>query len=220
VSSSPTCGALRFARSGAVVTTTLTLAALGHTVSGGRLPSLWLSAALAVLVGCLGVLITARKVGPGVTLVVMGILQLLLHEALSLLGGHRGDASPTSITQVDGHLHAASLTWGAPLPPQAEHVAMATHAGLASPAAVAMLALHLLATLLSAAALAGSERALWQVWVWLQPLLRRQDQTRVFFVPRQTRLLDVCDHWPVLTRIEHDRHRRGPPLVRGLLALG
>ncbi|NIZ93174.1 hypothetical protein [Kineococcus rubinsiae] len=219
MSSSPTSGALRLARSGAVVTTTLTLAGLGHTVSGGRLPSLWLSAALAVLVGCLGVLITARKLGPGITLVMMGVLQLLLHEALSLLGGHGGAATSMRITQAGGHLHAGVATWGAPLPPQAEHVAMATHAGLASPAAVTMLALHILATLLSAAALAGSERALWQVWAWLQPLFRHQGLAPVFCVHRQARLIDGGDHRPALTRVEQDRRRRGPPVVRSLLPL-
>jgi hypothetical protein len=219
VSSSPTSGVLRFARSTAVLTSAFTLAALAHTVSGGQLPSPWLSAALAVLVGCLSVLVTARKLGPHVTVVVMGGLQLLLHEAFSLLGGHGGDATPTLITQPGAHLHTAAATWGAPLPLQGEHVAMATHAGLASPGAVAMLALHVIATLLCAAALAGSERALWQVWAWLQPLFTRPNPTCAFPQHRRISLIDARDHRPVPARVEHDQRRRGPPVTRGFLSL-
>lgn len=215
---SPASGVLRLARSTALTVTSLALAALAHMVSGGRLPPLGLTVALAVLVGCLSVLVTARRIGPGSTLGLTGGLQLILHATFTLLGGHGAGATHTLTAQSGGHMHTAVTTWAAPLPPQTGAVAITTHAGLASPGAVAMLALHVIATLLSAAALARSERALWQVWTWLQPLFCRQDPVRVFPLRERVRLIDVCTRRSVRARVEHDRRRRGPPVTRGLLS--
>lgn len=206
------------ARSSALTATALTLAALAHVVSGGRLPPLGVTAALTVLVACLSVVVTARRIGLGFTLAFTGGLQLVLHAAFTLLGGHGAAATPTLVAQSGGHLHTTVTAWAAPLPPPAGDIAMATHAGLASPVAVTMLALHVIATLLSAAALAGCERALWHVRTWLQPLFSPQDAVRVMPLRERIRLIDVCDRRLVPARVEHDRRRRGPPVVGGLLS--
>lgn len=210
---SPTSGALRIARCTALVVIAFTLAAVAHTLSGGDLPGVGALAALLVPVACLTFLVTARKVGTALTLTFMGGLQFLLHQAFSLFGGHGQSSTPILLTTGSGHLHTAMVSWGPPPPPATTHVAMAAHAGWDSPGALAMLALHALATALTAAALARSEQALWAMWSWLQPLFAPRSPVGIFAPHRRVSLIDAHDSRPVTEQVQRHRRRRGPPAM-------
>lgn len=235
---SPATGPLRIARSGLLVVIAFALASLAHTAAGGRLPSLLLLVPLVVPVACIAYLITARLVGFRTTALLMSGLQLVLHELFSVLGGYGQSAStflpgaasaPRASRAVDiaasasgsphAHLHTTSGGWpNLPLP-TLEGDVLAPHPGLGSAAAVAMLVLHLLATILTVLALTATERAVWQVWAWLRPLFVLLAQLVPFPTHRRVSIVEFALSEPVLRRAGRRRRRRGPPSRKSSSAL-
>jgi hypothetical protein len=125
------------------------LATGAHLVGGGRSPSPGLLLVTTFLVGLTAVSVTARRVGLGTLLAVLGLEQLLLHElfdaaAMSAAGctpvlGNHGAAMASCV--IGGHPSGSASTM--------------------SGASFTMLLAHLVATVATAWVLARGEQWLW-----------------------------------------------------------
>jgi hypothetical protein len=234
---SPAQGPLRILRTGLLVVVAFALASLAHTAAGGRLPSPALLLPLVIPVACLAYVLTGRSISGRVTALLQTGLQLLLHQLFAALGGHSTASTTSHLEAVvaaghGGHLHGSNAVpfwpssfmvsppWsgtsllGASFsgsPSGAGFSALAPHPGFGSAAAAVMLVLHVVATVLTIAALAGLERALWHVWTWLRPLCMLL--LGVSDCPWRVRLscIETAVAAPVLQRMERRRRRRGPP---------
>jgi hypothetical protein len=80
---SPTRGALRVLRGGALAATSATLAVAAHAVAGGALPDTGLTALLTAGVAAIGTAMADRRRSTGAILAVLGAAQLATHVILS-----------------------------------------------------------------------------------------------------------------------------------------
>ena len=135
----PTRGGARVARGLSAASVCALLTYGGHRAAGGALPDLGLLIVLALLLAGFLITLADRRRGPLAILVLVGGSQLALHGLLQLLGG--------------SHEHAAAA--GSPGLP----------GSLAVPALmpVLMFGAHALATVITAAVLAGAEAAVFTV---------------------------------------------------------
>lgn len=157
----PAHGVVRLGRSLALGGLVLLLACAAHLNGGGSLPPAW----ALLLMWCLAALaagtVTGRRLGPGAVTAVLGIGQLVVHLALTIVAAPVGLGGP-------GHAHGpgalvdsiASAATGA----HASH-SMAAHFG------AAMLWSHVLATAGTALLVLYGEQALWALWTVLRPRL-------------------------------------------------
>lgn len=138
----PTRGGARVARGLSAASVCALLTYGGHRAAGGALPDLGLLIVLALLLAGFLITLADRRRGPLAILVLVGGSQLALHGLLQLLGG--------------SHEHAA--TAGSPGLP-------GLPGSLAVPALmpVLMFGAHALATVITAAVLAGAEAAVFTV---------------------------------------------------------
>lgn len=136
----PTRGGARVARGLAAATVCALLTYSGHHAAGGAMPDLGLLLVLSVLLAGFLITLADRRRGPLAILAMVGGSQLALHGLLQLLAGsHPEPAHPGASAPLSAAL-AGALT--GPL---------------------AMLGAHALATLLTAAVLAGAEDAVFTV---------------------------------------------------------
>jgi hypothetical protein len=167
----PATGALRLARAGTVAVVTVALAALAHVLAGGALPPFVVVVALTAVVLAAAVALTARRLGPVGAVALLGVGQLAVHSAFSLVASMA--CMPATV-----HAHHPGMAMG----PQAVCTAAGT---VAQPVlgASAMLVLHVVATLVAALVLVGADRALWWLAAWLRPLLGRPAPVAVVVRP-------------------------------------
>jgi hypothetical protein len=137
----PTRGGARVARGLSAASVCALLTYGGHRAAGGALPDLGLLVVLALLLAGFLITLADRRRGPLAILVLVGGSQLALHGLLQLLGG--------------SHQHAT-----APGSPGSPGTGL-----LAVPALMPalMLGAHALATVITAAVLAGAEAAVFTV---------------------------------------------------------
>ncbi|MBD8079608.1 hypothetical protein [Cellulosimicrobium arenosum] len=217
--SSSVPGPSRVVRAVLVATLVLALTAAAHRVGGGSLPDPLVVAALAAFtVAGTTAAARARFTVPRLV-VLLGGAQLVLHGALTWLGGHDphgtvGGASCVSATA--GHAgHGSALACGtssgsATVPDVAG--SLATHAHHTSgTAGWVMLAAHVAATVVLALVLARGERAFERLLGWLSSRLVR--------VPRTVTLPTAPRAAVVVARVRRLAHRhagaaptRGPPV--------
>ena len=191
---SATTGPWRLVRAGVVASVVVALAGLAHVLGGGTLPAGVVLVALTSLVLAVCVALAGRRLGVVAVTAVLGVGQLVLHHAFTVLAA-TGCAAPVpsgasaadphaghTAAQHAGHVagqateHAAHVAG-----PTTEHVAHAGQAlgtlacadphGVAAPllGASAMLVLHVVATVLTALVVAGGDRALHWLLAWLRP---------------------------------------------------
>lgn len=158
------------------------LAAGAHTVGGGHVPALGTVLLLWLAVLPVAAALTHRTWGPGAVTVALGLLELGLHQALSL-GSAAGPATSGG-THPTGHgggttargAHAG--THGDAHTSHADHAdhAATTHASATDVAAAAvpdhdtgalMLLGHVVATVLTALLLAHGDALLARLWAWV-----------------------------------------------------
>lgn len=188
----------RLLRTAAVAGAVLSLAAGAHVLAGGRLPPAPVMAACTALVILGVVLVTRWKLTAPALTAILAAGQGLLHEAFSALSGSTSaTAAPTL------HLHG---TVAAGLTPSA---GPGLHRHLQADLDPPMLALHVIATLVTAALLSRGEAALWALAAWLRPLASlcvvRIRFISPFAVPFHRRAM--ARRWRVLCR----HPLRGPP---------
>jgi hypothetical protein len=215
----PTRGVTRIARAAAFGVATLTLATVAHVSAGGATPSVLVLTGLSLPVIVMALILTSRRCGPLALLGVLAAGQVILHEALMTLSSH---GSGEFLTSVAGAQHAAHTVMTGPM---SAHAAAAigfapggTMAGgpMASvPMASAgdwslpMMAVHAVATILTALLLARGEQALWRLVARLLPTLLRIPRV-LSCGPRQTPvLLSVPAVRPSL--VSCGSGLRGPP---------
>ncbi|QHT57723.1 hypothetical protein GXP71_17670 [Cellulomonas sp. H30R-01] len=191
---SATSGPWRLVRAGVVASVVVALAGLAHVLGGGALPAGVVLVALTSLVLAACVALAGRRLGGVAVTAVLGVGQLVLHHAFTVLSatGCATSAGPATAAvdphaahtaaQHAGHVagqateHAAHLAG-----PATDHLAHAGQAvgtlacadphGVATPllGASAMLVLHVVATVLTALVVAGGDRALHWLLAWLRP---------------------------------------------------
>ncbi|MEH0109671.1 hypothetical protein V6N00_08120 [Tersicoccus sp. MR15.9] len=190
---------LRLPRAAAVTTAMLVLAVGAHALGGGVLPPV----PILVVVAVLALIPTMLLAGRRLTLTVLASLlvagQFVLHLVFTRLAV---PGSGVPATFLVGHGHHGGHDAGA-LDPSAVGSAMT-----ASPS-LPMMALHLLATLITAAILARGEAALVALLNWLRPLLHLPSPARVVTSPRST-TGPVATVRPARVALRLPR-RRGPP---------
>jgi len=169
---SPTRGATRVARAAAFGVATLALASGAHVVAGGALPSVMVLAVLALPLTMSAVILTGRRCGPLLLLGSLAAAQVLLHEALMRLSFHdsgemlaaAAGAQPGATGFVAGSMSGHS---GSAMEAAVGGVALAGADGWSA----SMMAVHALATVVTALLLARGEQALWQLVARLLPRL-------------------------------------------------
>lgn len=229
---SATTGPWRLVRAGVVASVVVALAGLAHVLGGGVLPAGVVVVALTSLVLAVCVALAGRRLGVVAVTAVLGVGQLVLHHAFTVLGATACVAGP-SATAGDPHAghtaaeHAALAT--APGAGHAGHavgqvvdhaahtgqavgtVACADPHGVAAPllGASAMLVLHVVATVLTALVVAGGDRALHWLIAWLRP---RVVVPAPLVVPAGAPLVGpVVDASPHRAPWARAHPRRGPP---------
>lgn len=187
----------RLLRTAVVAAAVLCLAAGAHVLGGGQLPPAPVLAAVTALTVLCIVRLTEWKMSAPALAAVLIAGQGILHEAFSALSG---SATPPSAAPAL-HVHGA-----VPAPFAVPEL----HQHLQADVEPAMLALHLISTLLTAVLLARGEAALWALAAWLRPLAGLF-AVRILVVARQPRPIprQVLTHrWGVLRR----PRLRGPPV--------
>ncbi|WP_203755468.1 hypothetical protein [Cellulomonas chitinilytica] len=165
---SPTTGPLRLVRATVVALVVVALAGLAHVLGGGELPPVVVLVALTALVLACTAVLAGRRLGPDLAFVALGVGQLVLHRAFEAFA----TTTCTGATVVPGgHAHhadhVAGLAQAAACTPAAVHDPAAM---LASTGGSAMLVAHVVATVAAALVIAGADRALAWLVVWLRPL--------------------------------------------------
>lgn len=138
----PTRGGARVARGLSAASVCALLTYGGHRAAGGALPDLGLLVVLALLLAGFLITLADRRRGPLAILVLVGGSQLALHGLLQLLGGsheHTATAGSPGLPGLPGLLAAPALM------------------------SVLMFGAHALATVITAAVLAGAEAAVFTV---------------------------------------------------------
>lgn len=151
---------LRLPRSAAIATVVLTLSTGAHTLAGGQLPPVPVTAACTALILLGVVLVTRWKLTATALAGILSAGQWTLHAAFSVLS----ESSPAGPAPVR-HLHTAAAAGDLMA---AAHDLPNSH--LPADLDPSMLGAHVLATLVTAALLARGEAALWALAAWLRPL--------------------------------------------------
>lgn len=148
----------RFPRAVALTGAIFILAAAAHVFAGGSLPEPTIASGLLVLTLAPVMVLTRVKISAPAMTAALGAAQIVLHGAFNTLSVSVG------FSPVAGeHLHGAGSS---SLP------AASLMAGHTAEPAFPMLALHALATLLTALVLARGESTVWALAAWLRPLIR------------------------------------------------
>ena len=195
----PSTGLLRLARAGLVAVVTVALAALAHVVAGGVLPPFVVVAALTALVLAAAVVLTGRRLGPVGAVALLGVGQLAVHSAFSLVTSVA--CLPDGTGVAVGHVHHAGMQM-----PACSAVAPSIPAALGSSA---MLVLHVVATLAAALVIVGADRALWWLAAWLRPLVGGPAPAVVVPQPAVPAAPEIP--WSVHAWWRDVAPRRGPP---------
>ena len=187
----------RFSRAVVLTAAIFILAAAAHVFAGGSLPEPAIACGLLVLTLAPVMVLTSVKICAPAMAAALGSAQIVLHGAFNALSVSVG-FSPVGGEHLHGagssSLPAASLMAGHPAEP-----------------AFPMLALHALATLLTALALARGEAALWALAAWLRPLL-------LLLTAMAIHPLTPLPAWPDAVIVSRWRNLRlpalrGPPIV-------
>lgn len=163
----PTQGLLRGLRAASLGVVGFVVALVAHVAAGGAAPGPVVMLLLAGLVGLAAVILTGARltrVRIGVSLAAM---QVVLHEAFMLVGGHTGCV----MTGV-GAPAGALMGHGARTVPLSGCATAMAHTGMGQPsmfAATSMIGAHVAATAVMAALLAYGEKVLWFLAGWLGP---------------------------------------------------
>ena len=194
----PATGWLRFARSGWLAAVVVALAAAAHTLGGGALPD-WPALGLltaGVLAG--SVLASSKPLRRASALALLGLPQLFLHSAFTVLSAPACGVDST--LRPAGHPgHHDGTVAGCLAGPISEHGHSSGWMTLA----------HATAVVIAALVAAHGDRVLWLVWSLLtpRPLPRARPVARGHRAPPQRRT-DV----PVRSRPDiQPRSTRGPP---------
>lgn len=163
----PTRGWMRAARAMVAVGVTVAVAGVGHALGGGGMSGTALLA-LVLLLAPLGVLGTGVRWTPVRAVGALGVGQVVVHALLSVMGPTTGGYAAAA------HLgHGASAlppVSGASAGPDVLAMAGATSAlPTLGSSALAMVVMHVVAVVVTAALLAWAEAALWSVLVRLLP---------------------------------------------------
>lgn len=172
----PTRGATRIARAAAFGVATLALASGAHVSAGGALPSAMVLASLVLPLTMAAVILTSRRCGLLFLLGSLTAAQVLLHEALMTLTSH---APGEMLAAAVGGQHGAhALVSGPSSGSMSGHSTSAMDSAMGGVAlagaggwSAAMMAMHALATVVTALLLARGEQALWQLVARLLPAL-------------------------------------------------
>ncbi|MBT2515316.1 hypothetical protein [Arthrobacter sp. ISL-30] len=156
-------------RSAALATAIVSLAGGAHVLGGGTLPAPPILLAVVALTALGTTLATRIKLGLPAMATLLGGGQLLLHEAFTALG----QAVPPAAGTTGHHSYSSRVVMAADVGASAHAHAPVTIAD------AAMLAGHILATLLAAVVLAKGEQSLWQLAAWLRPLVQLPHVVRV-----------------------------------------
>ncbi|MDM7854904.1 hypothetical protein [Cellulomonas alba] len=216
---SPASGPLRAARAALVAAATVALGALAHVLGGGAPPSATLLGALAALGFAPAVLATRRRLGPLLAVGLLGAGQAIVHLALGVVGpmtcvvpgvaagphaGHGVAGAAARLTELSAGAGGMAVPGGtgAGCAPAAVHVVLGGGT---------MLALHVLATVVTGLLVAGGERALWWLAAWLRPLV---EVLRPVTVPalRRVTVAPRAGRLPAARRAE-SWSLRGPPVA-------
>jgi hypothetical protein len=167
----PDRGATRIARAAAFGVATLTLATGAHVSAGGAVPSLMVLAGLALPLAMAALILTSRRCGLLLLLSSLAAAQLLLHEALMTLSSQ---GPGEMLAGAVGAPHSVHALLSSPMP--AHSGAMMGFAMRDVPMAaggwsVTMMAVHAVATLVTALLLARGEDAMWHLVARLMPAL-------------------------------------------------
>lgn len=182
---------LRLLRAATASSVATTLAAVSHTIAGGAAPHPLLVVAMAsFLVPIAAMLIGARASRIRVATTVL-VSQTLFHAAFQVLG------APTGTPIVSGHQHHLDLS------------ALGTAASAAAPDSVMLLG-HLVAAVLTTAALWHGESMVRAVAGWVEARLRRSIP---LFRPPHERPASPVFALPLLidAALSSSVSRRGPP---------
>ena len=171
-----------------------TLAAVSHTVAGGSVPHPLLVVAMAsFLVPLAAVLLGARASRSRVAATVV-VAQTLFHGAFQMLG------APSATAVVSGHQHHLDLS------------ALGTAVSSAAPGSSSLMLLgHLLAAVLTTAALWHGESMVRAIAGWVEARLRRA--IPIFRAPHESPAPPILPHpRPIAFAPSACVSRRGPPL--------
>ncbi|MGW6131103.1 hypothetical protein ACWFNE_13850 [Cellulomonas sp. NPDC055163] len=193
--SSPWRGSARVARAAVFALLAVLLAAGAHAAGGGHVPTPGTVALLWLTVLPVAVVLARRTWGPGALTVALGLLELGLHQALSL-GPAGGPSAGTRTSRGTGHptghrgamaplgadagmndashgtyagMHDASHGTHAGMHPATSHASAADVAYVTGPdhdAGLLMLLGHVVATVLTALLLAHGDALLARLWAW------------------------------------------------------
>nr|WP_201469492.1 hypothetical protein [Microbacterium hydrocarbonoxydans] len=182
---------LRLLRAASASTVATTLAAVSHTIAGGAAPHPLLVVAMAsFLVPMAAVLLGARASRSRVAATVL-VSQTLFHAAFQMLG------APTGTAIVSGHQHHLDLS------------GMGTAVSAAAPDSVMLLG-HLVAAVLTVAALWHGESMVRLIAGWVVARLRRA--TTVFRPPHESPAAPIfAVVRPIDVTLSSSLSRRGPP---------
>lgn len=148
MTAAPVRGGARAGRTVVLGGSSLVLAAGAHLVGGAELPSATVLSVVGLVVGLVAVTLTARRCRLPVLLAVLGVEQVLLHEAF----GASASVASGCGTGSTGHHAMAAACWSTPMT-----------TGAMEPMGWSMLLGHAIATLLTAWLLARGEAWCWRV---------------------------------------------------------
>ncbi|WP_458781298.1 hypothetical protein [Arthrobacter sp. D3-16] len=174
------------------------LAAGAHVLGGGTLPAAETSTALIALLLLAVMVVLRRRISMAGMAAVVGIGQVLLHQALSLLS----QETPCAASAHGTPQHAAPAV---ACPIDAHEALMHADPGTAMPVA------HVLAAAVTATLLGRAEAALCRLVDWFRPLTRALHPATISLsgLPRS-----ACGSGPVATPWRNHRADgiRGPPV--------
>lgn len=134
---------------------TLCLALGAHVLGGGQIPRTIVLVPLAAVVLAAALPFAGRRIGAPAAVAVLGVGQLGLHQAFGALS----DMGCAPMGEMAGHAHAVQIACTA----SPEH--------MGSTGGTAMFVLHVVATLVTALLIAGTDRTLTWIATWLSPLV-------------------------------------------------
>jgi len=176
--------------SGAAAIATV-LASTGHTIGGGTAPALWLIVAVTLLAAPLAVALVGRRRNLPRLAAAVAAAQIALHTAFAVVG----DATPAA--SAHGHMSMVAPTMAGPLP-AVGHLS------------ADMLAGHLVAALITIAAVAYGEQMVAMIARGIRRVLARVQQSAPAEHPVPPAFADDVrpdPSAPLLTALT----RRGPP---------
>jgi hypothetical protein len=197
---------LRVSRGVTFAGTALGLGVGAHLAGGGSLPGLGPLVLLAVPVAWISLFLTRAQRGWPVIVTALIAVEAGLHEGLSLLSGPTASFQPAGQGQMAMGAHAVAATHSAMEMPSAGAMS-----GMSLVPSFAMITAHLVATVLTGAALAHGERLLWSLWSWWHHALALVIGLVRLPAPRAVapRWLLTVSLVPVL--VNRSVRRRGPP---------